>query len=77
MRVVLITGGIGIPMWLFLMWLLGPVGIYIGYLLQSFIRSLGVAIVAGRQWNIRVVWVGVMLGILLLGLGFLAEQVRH
>jgi hypothetical protein len=69
MRIVLVTSIMGIAVWLVLMWLLGPIGIYVGFLTQMLLRSVGITIAARRYWDVRVSWDGVAAGILMNGLG--------
>ena len=72
MRVVLLTSGIGIMAWVLLMWLLGPIGIYAGFLLQMLIRAVALQHVARRTWNIKTAWDGVSVGVLMILVGFSA-----
>ncbi len=63
---VLITSVIGIPVWFVLMWLLGPIGIYIGFMTQVLLRSIGVIYGAKKIWPVTISWDGVTIGILVL-----------
>ena len=70
MRVVFKSSVIGVVVWLLLMWWLGSIGIYVGFLVQMIVRMSGVVIFARRQWLITIAWDGVALGLALLGAGF-------
>jgi O-antigen/teichoic acid export membrane protein len=65
LRVVLVTSVLGIAIWLALMWLFGPIGIYLGFLAQMAIRAVGIALFARRFWPVKVSWVGVAGGLLM------------
>lgn len=65
LRVVLITSAFGLTAWFMLMWLLGPLGIYLGFFIQMLLRSLGIVYFARRQWPVRIGWGGVAAGVLL------------
>lgn len=64
MNIVLITSAVGIVLWLALMWLLGPLGIYIGFFSQMVVRSIGIVLFARGFWPVRVGWGGVATGML-------------
>lgn len=53
---------IGFTCWIALMYLLGAIGIYAGFLVQMFIRSAGVFQTARKTWGLRVPWEGVASG---------------
>ncbi len=55
MHVVLITSLIGVAVWIPLMLLLGPIGIYLGFFFQMLVRTLGI-IIAARKWHLRLCW---------------------
>ena len=74
MRVVLITSVIGIVAWLTLMWLIGTLGIYIGFLLQMLLRSVGILTAAKTYWPIKVSWGGALGGVLLTSLGLVLSK---
>jgi O-antigen/teichoic acid export membrane protein len=74
MRIVLVTSVVGVALWLMLMWLLGPLGIYIGFLTQMLTRSLGIVIAARKYWPVRPSWDGVLYGVLITSLGFAASR---
>jgi O-antigen/teichoic acid export membrane protein len=64
LNIVLVTSALGIGAWLLLMWVLGPLGIYVGFFCQMVIRSVGIAMYARRFWPVRVTWGGVAIGML-------------
>ena len=70
MGVTLRTSVIGISAWLLLMWLLGPLGIYLGFLVLMLLRMLGIVVSARRHWPLTIAWDGVVAGLGLLGVGF-------
>jgi O-antigen/teichoic acid export membrane protein len=74
MRVVLITSVVGIAGWLILMWLLGPVGIYVGFLAQMVLRSAGLLIAAKGRWPLSVNWRAVAGGLLITVIGFVISR---
>jgi O-antigen/teichoic acid export membrane protein len=55
MHVVLITSLIGVAVWIPLMLLLGPIGIYLGFFFHMLVRTLGI-IIAARKWHLRLCW---------------------
>ena len=72
MRIVLVTSAIGLAAWVTLMWVLGPVGVYIGFFSQMVLRTLGIFIAARKKWPIAIAWDGVVAGVLLTLVGFAA-----
>jgi O-antigen/teichoic acid export membrane protein len=67
------TGVIGMATLLGLIWLIGPLGIYIGFLVQMALRSAGALTIARAQWPITVSWGGVVGGIALATAGFIVS----
>lgn len=74
MKITLLTSVIGISIWLILMWQLGSIGIYIGFMTQMLIRSVGIALAAKRRWPVRICWDGVVGGILLTFSGYMFSR---
>jgi O-antigen/teichoic acid export membrane protein len=70
MRVVLRTSVMGVFSWLLLMWFLGPLGIYLGFLVQMLMRMSGLVISAKEHWPVTIAWDGVAAALVLLGAGF-------
>lgn len=70
MNIVLITSIIGIAIWLLLMWLIGPIGVYVGFFTQMLVRSVGIVIATKRYWPVRACWDGVAIGMLIISVGF-------
>ena len=68
--VALVTGVVGIASLLILMVWLGPIGVYLGFLLQFGLRSMGSVVVARRHWPIRVGWDGIAVGLSMILVGF-------
>lgn len=71
MNVVLATSATGVAVWILLMWLLGPIGIYVGFFLQMLVRTLGIVLSARRRWSVTIAWDGVVGGIVFTTLGYL------
>jgi O-antigen/teichoic acid export membrane protein len=69
LKVVLVTSVLGVAIWLALMWLIGPLGIYLGFLCQMAIRSGGIAVYARQFWPVKVSWLGVAGGLLIASAG--------
>lgn len=70
LKITLITSIAGIGILVALMWLLGPIGIYVGFFVQMLLRSLGMFLVARRNWPVEVSWDGVFAGLFLIITGF-------
>jgi O-antigen/teichoic acid export membrane protein len=70
MGVVFTTSAVGILSWLLFMWLLGPLGIYLGFLFQMLVRMAGLVFTARKHWPVTIAWEGVAVGLVLLGAGF-------
>ena len=70
MVIVLVTSALGLALWFMLMWLLGPIGIYVGFLSQMLLRAVAIVIAARRKWPITIAWDGVAAGVLLVLGGF-------
>ena len=62
MRVVVGTSVIGILVWFLLMLALGPIGIYIGFFVQMFLRSVGIFFYSRQFWPLRFGWTGLVVG---------------
>jgi len=54
MKIFIISGAIGLPMWWLMMKYMGRPGIYCGYCLCMILRALFVFIYAQRKWGVRV-----------------------
>lgn len=74
MRLTLATSVLGMAVWMALMWMLGPLGIYAGFLMQMLLRMLAIVILAKRRWHITIAWDGVAAGLFLVLLGFAASK---
>ncbi len=70
LKITLLTSLIGIAILLMLMWLLGPIGVYIGFLAQMLLRAIGIVLLARRKWPVEVSWDGIAFGLLLILVGF-------
>jgi hypothetical protein len=69
-RIVLLTSVAGLSVWLVLMWWVGPLGIYLGFLAQMALRSIGIIMAARKKWPIAIAWDGVVAGGILTLAGF-------
>jgi O-antigen/teichoic acid export membrane protein len=70
LKITLLTSFIGIVILLMLMLLLGPIGIYIGFLAQMLLRAMGIVLLARRKWPVEVSWDGIACGLLLILVGY-------
>lgn len=68
--ITLLTSVPGIVALLLLMRFVGPIGIYIGFLIQMVFRGSGIVLVAQRKWPVDVSWIGIIGGLLAIVLGF-------
>lgn len=69
MRISLATSIAGIAVWAVLMWTMGSLGIYIGFLTQMLIKTATIVLLAKRRWPITVAWDGVVGGMVLALIG--------
>jgi len=69
MRISVVTSIIGIVVWVSLMWLLGAIGIYVGFLTQMLVRTLVIVTAARRMWAVRIAWDGVVAGMVFVIMG--------
>src|SRR5579859_4461407 len=71
MHINLATSVVGIAVAIALMWTLGPIGVYVGFMAQMALRTFGIVLGAKRHWAVAVSWEGVAAGlaIMLVGLG--------
>jgi O-antigen/teichoic acid export membrane protein len=74
MKITLITNALGIFVWIILMWQLGPIGIYIGFLTQMLIRSVGISLYTKKHWPVKLSWDGALVGVFLTFIGFLFSR---
>jgi len=66
MSVVIASTVAGVAVWLLMMWWLGVVGVYAGFMVQMLIRSACIWWVARRAWSLRLAWQGPALALVLL-----------
>ncbi len=76
LNITLVTSAVGLCVWVALMLLLGPIGIYIGFPAQMMLRSLGIVMLARRRWPVRISWDGVLLGLAMIGGGWFLSTMR-
>jgi O-antigen/teichoic acid export membrane protein len=71
----IVTGIVGAIVGIFLMWKIGPMGIYISFLIQMLLRSTGMFIAARRNWPVRLAWQGIGIGMLVALVGLFGSGV--
>lgn len=71
LKVILVTSSLGISVLLCLMWMFGPIGIYLGFFAQMLLRSLGLVAAARRRWDVRISLTGIASGLLLIVAGLI------
>lgn len=71
MRLILYSGGAGIIVWIGCMIFLGPIGIFVGFLMQMALKSFSMWLVGRHFWGLDQPWLGVALGFLITFLGLL------
>ena len=75
LKITLITSTIGISLLLLMMWVLGPIGIYIGFALQMILRSVAITLEARKFWPVRIGVSGVTAGLSLIVMGCVLSSV--
>ena len=65
MRITVVTSVVGVACWIALMWLLGPIGIYWGFLVQMCVRTVAIVAAARKEWPVKIAWDGVAVGALI------------
>ena len=76
MKAILVSGLIGIPLWLMTILLIGEAGIYFGYCLFVLSRVIAAQITASKIWHINLMWKGPVAGGVLLSLGYIYFEFR-
>jgi O-antigen/teichoic acid export membrane protein len=66
MKVVVATSLLGLVAWTVAMWVLGVIGVYLGFMLNMLIRSLGALAWGRRYWALRLAWRGPVIALALL-----------
>ncbi len=75
LRITLVTSLFGIATLLLLMWLLGPIGVYLGFLAQMLLRTTAMVLEARRRWPVQISLSGVGVGLAMILMGLvLARQ---
>jgi O-antigen/teichoic acid export membrane protein len=72
---IIATSVIGVAAWIAAISILGPIGIYVGFLLQTVCRSFGCFYDAKRFWDLKISWQGVLGGLVLCGMGLLCSRI--
>lgn len=75
MRITLVASAIGFFAWIILMWLLGPIGIYIGFLSFMISYSVVALFAVKRHWPVKASWDGVVGGVLIIFIGFVVSKI--
>lgn len=70
LKITLVTSTIGIGIWVTLMFLVGSIGIYLGFFSQMLVRALGIFVCARRIWPVDVSWSGSAIGTFMIFMGF-------
>lgn len=73
MNLTLVTSSLGMLSWVCVMWLLGVIGVYLGFMLLMATRMLGTVIWARREWAVDTHYEGPAVAMLLLAAGALAS----
>jgi O-antigen/teichoic acid export membrane protein len=66
MKVVAATSLLGLVAWAVAMWVLGVIGVYLGFMLNMLIRSAGALAWGRRYWALRLAWRGPAIALALL-----------
>jgi hypothetical protein len=66
MKVVVATSLLGLVAWAVAMWVLGVIGVYLGFMLNMLIRSVGALAWGRRYWALRLAWRGPAIALALL-----------
>jgi O-antigen/teichoic acid export membrane protein len=66
MKVVAATSLLGLVAWAVAMWVLGVIGVYLGFMLNMLIRSVGALAWGRRYWELRLAWKGPAIALVLL-----------
>jgi O-antigen/teichoic acid export membrane protein len=75
LKITLVTSFLGIAALLLLMWRLGPIGIYLGFLAQMLLRTTAMVVEARRHWPVQISLSGVGVGLAMILMGLvLARQ---
>lgn len=62
MTITIISGVLGYLLWILIMIFGGSLGIYIGFLIQSLIRSIFIFIASKKYWNLKFDYIGIIIG---------------
>jgi O-antigen/teichoic acid export membrane protein len=69
MKMSVVSTAVGMALWVAAMWVLGPVGVYVGFLLLTIARTVAAQSMAWRMWQVATFWQGPLLALLLLMIG--------
>lgn len=75
LKVTVVSGVIGIAVWIPLMVLLGEIGVYVGFFVFTAIRTLSVALKARSLWQTGLRFEGVLVAIMLQLAGLIASHI--
>jgi hypothetical protein len=74
LKITLVTSAFGIATLLLLMWLLGPIGVYLGFLAQMLLRTTARVVEARRRWPVQISLSGVGVGLAMILIGLVLAQ---
>jgi O-antigen/teichoic acid export membrane protein len=74
LKITLVTSLLGITTLLLLMWLLGPIGVYVGFLAQMLLRTTAMVLEARRRWPVQISLSGVGVGLAMILIGLLLAR---
>jgi len=70
----IVTGIVGAALLVLLMWWLGAMGIYLGFLAQMLLRAIGLFWCARQRWPVLLSWQGIVGGALMACCGFFCSN---
>ncbi|OYU56003.1 MAG: hypothetical protein CFE25_01800 [Chitinophagaceae bacterium BSSC1] len=71
MNITMFSSFIGYAIWIISMIMFGKIGIYLGFFIQSFVRSILVYYIASKKWQIKFDWKGILVGLFILAISFI------
>jgi O-antigen/teichoic acid export membrane protein len=62
MHLSLWSGGLGLVLWIICIMFLGPIGIFVGYMIQMITNAFTMWVVGNRYWRLRPPWFAIIIG---------------